>query len=51
MGGILNPSGEILGNRALLRKVLSCKEHLDWLKIDLNATKVIAVQDYKHRQN
>ena len=34
-----------------LRKLLGSKEHLDWLKIDLNAAKVITVQDYKHTKN
>ena len=34
-----------------LRKFLSSKELLDWLKIDLNATKIITVQDYKRRKN
>ena len=24
--------------------------HLDWLKIDLNAAKIITVQDYKHQK-
>ena len=26
-------------------------EHLDWLKTDLNAAKIITVQDYKHKKN
>ena len=30
-----------------LRKFLGYKYHLDWLKIDLNATKIITVQVYK----
>ena len=29
-------------------KFLDYKEHLDWLKIDLNAVKIITVQDCKH---
>ena len=43
-GGALSPSAEVLGT---LRKFLGSKEHLDWLKIDLNAAKIIAVLDYK----
>ena len=31
----------------VLRKLSGPKEHLDWLKIDLNAAKIITVQDYK----
>ena len=27
---------------------LGSKEHLDWLKTDLHAAKVITAQDYKH---
>ena len=34
-----------------LRKFLGAKEHLNWVKIDLNATKIITIQDYKHTQN
>ena len=33
-----------------LRKFLESKEHLDWLKVDLNAAKIITIQDYKHAQ-
>ena len=33
-----------------LRRFLGSKEHLDWLKIDLNTTKIIAIQDYKHKK-
>ena len=29
----------------VLRKLSGSKEHLDWLKIDLNAAKIITVQD------
>ena len=31
-----------------LQKFLGSKEHLDWLKIDLNAVKIITVWDYKY---
>ena len=34
-----------------LRKFLGSKEHLDWLKIDLNAAKIITVQDNKDTKN
>ena len=30
------------------KKILGSKEHPDWLKIDLNAAKLITVQEYKH---
>ena len=33
------------------RKFLDFIEHLDWLKTDLNAAKIITVQDYKHKKN
>ena len=33
-----------------LRKFLGSKEHLDWLKIDLNVAEMITVQDYKHKK-
>ena len=29
-----------------LKKNLGSKEHLEWLKIDLNATELVTVQDY-----
>ena len=40
-------SGSLTGV-CLLRKFLGSKEHLAWLKIDLNVTEIITVQDYKH---
>ena len=33
------------------RKLLGSKEHLNWLKIDLDTAKIITIQDYKHAQN
>ena len=30
---------------------LGSKEHLDWLKRDLNATEIITVQDYRHTKS
>ena len=44
--GALSPSAGVLGARALLRKCLGYKEHLDLPKIDLNAAKITTVQDY-----
>ena len=32
---------------SLLRKFLGCREHIDWLKINLNIAKIVTVQDYK----
>ena len=32
------------------RKFLGFKEHLDWLKIDLNAAEIITVPDNKHKK-
>ena len=29
-----------------LKKILDSKEHLEWLKINLNATEIVTVQDY-----
>ena len=37
--------------RSALIKFLGSKEHLDWLKIDLNTVKIITVQDYKRTRN
>ena len=34
-----------------LRKLLGSKEHLDWLKIDLNAVEIRTVQDYIRTKN
>ena len=34
-----------------LRIFLGSKEHLDWLKIDLNVVKKVTVQDYKCAKN
>ena len=33
------------------RKFLGYKEHLDWLKIDLNAVEIRAIQDYIHTKS
>ena len=42
-----DPGQGFRGQRAL-RKFLGSKEHLDWLKTDLNAAKIITIQDCKH---
>ena len=34
-----------------LRKILGSKEHLGWLKIDLNAAEIITAQYYKRTKN
>ena len=34
-----------------IRKFLGSKEHLDWLKIDLNTAKIRAVQGYMRTKN
>ena len=39
-------SGGFRGD-APIRKFLGSKEHLDWLKIDLNVAEITTVQDYK----
>ena len=38
------PAGEVRG-RSPLRRSLGSKEHLDWVKIDINAVEIIIVQD------
>ena len=32
-----------------LRKLLGCKEHLDWLKKDLNTAEISTLQNQKHK--
>ena len=49
MGVFWEPIGAFSG-WSTLKKSLGSKEHLDWLKIDLNATEIITVQDYKHKK-
>ena len=51
LGSTLSPSVGGFRGQSPLIKVLSSKEHLDWLKMDLNAVKIIAVQENKYRQN
>ena len=37
----------VLGSLIPSAGALGSKEHLDWLKIDLNETEIITFQDYK----
>ena len=46
-GVFWDPSWGFRGQSTLIN-FLGSKEHLDWLKTDLNAAKIITVQDYKH---
>ena len=50
-GGTLSPFSRGFKGWSSLRKFLGSKEHLDWLKIDLNAAKIITVQDNKGTKN
>ena len=50
-GGALNPSAGGFRGLSSLRKFVGSKKHLDWLKIDLNVVKVIAVPDNKHTKH
>ena len=34
----------------LLKKFLDPKEHLNWVKIDVNVAEIITIQDYKHKK-
>ena len=47
-GGVLRSQLRFQGT---LRKILGSKEHVDWLKIDLNVAEIITVQGYKHKKN
>ena len=42
--------GTLVGERKP-NKFSGTKERLDWLKIDLNAVKIITAQDYKRTKN
>ena len=48
VNGAGTPVGVLGGST--LRKFLGPKEHLDWLKMDFYMTKMITVQDYKHKK-
>ena len=43
--GCINRAGNMGDALSLSARALASKEHLDWLKIDLNATTIITVQD------
>ena len=45
-GGCFETPPGVLG--AEHENFLGSKEHLNWLKTDLHAAKIITVQDYKH---
>ena len=45
-GGVLKTQQGVRGPSPLI-KFLGSKQHQDWIKIDLNVTEIIAVQDYK----
>ena len=49
----INGAGGVRGHCVLhpLRKFLGSKEHLVWLKIDLNMAEIITVQDYKRTKS
>ena len=50
-GGHSEPLTQGFRGQSPLRKFQDSKEHLDWHKIDLNAAKIITVQDYNHTKN
>ena len=47
LGSAMSLPARILGKQSPLRKFLGSKEHLDSLKIYLNAAQIITVQDFK----
>ena len=49
IGGVRDPSGGFR-RQSNLKKILGSKERLYCLKIDLNVTKIITVQNYKHKK-
>ena len=50
-GGHCEPLSNGFRGHNPLWKFLGYKEHLDWLKMDLNVAEIITVQDYKCRKN
>ena len=50
-GSTVNPSVGGFRGQCALWKFLGYKDDLDWLKKDLNAVKIITVQDYKRAKN
>ena len=49
--GCSEPLSRGFNGQSPLKKFLGSKEHLDWLKIDLNAAKIITVHDNKCTKN
>ena len=49
-GGVLRPQWGFRG-QSTRKKILGSKEQLNWLKVDFNVAKVIAVQDYNNNKN
>ena len=49
LGMFSDPSRGFRG-QSTLREFFGSKEHLDWLKIDLNVAEIITVQDNKHKK-
>ena len=45
------PLSEGCRGQSPLRKFEGSREHLDWLKIDLNMAEIITIQDYKHTKS
>ena len=50
-GGHSGPLSRGFRGKSPLRKFLGSKEHLDWLKIDLNAAEIRTVKGYIHIKN
>ena len=49
--GCFEPLSRDFRGQSPLRKLLGSKKHLDWLKIYLNAAKIITVQEYEGAKN
>ena len=50
-GELAEPLSWRFRGQSFLTKFLGSKEHLDWLKIDLDAAKISTVQDYKRTKH
>ena len=49
-GSFLRLQWRVFRGRSSLRKFLDSKEHLHWLKIDLNVAGIITIENYKHKK-
>ena len=49
--GCSEPVGTGFRGQSPLKKNLNSKEHLDWVKIDLNVVEISTVQDFKCTKN